>query len=163
MTAMKVTSDGRIRPLRDDDLERMIIVDQAHTGRSRRGFLGKRLKLAIERPQAFIHVGLEREGELVGFAFARLLQGEFGRTEPTAALDLVGVAPGSQELGYGHALIDGLLDAARQQGVRHLQSEAEWTSHALLRFFNAMGFKLATRIVLERRVSEPFEESVEEL
>ena len=157
MTAAKVTPDTRIRPLRNDDLERMIIIDQAHTGRSRRGFLGKRLKLAIERPQAFIHVGLERDGELAGFALARLLQGEFGRSEPTAALDLVGVAPDSQELGVGHALIDGLLGAARQKGARHLQSEAEWTNHALLRFFDSMGFKLANRIVLERRVSEPFD------
>jgi len=163
MIAAKMTADTRIRPLRNDDLERMIIIDQAHTGRSRRGFLGKRLKLAIERPQTFIHIGLERDGELVGFALARLLQGEFGRQEITAALDLIGVAPDSQELGYGHALIDGLLCAAQQQGARHLQSEAEWTSHALLRFFDAMGFKLANRMVLERRVNEPFEESVEEL
>jgi GNAT superfamily N-acetyltransferase len=163
MTGAKVTADTRIRPLRNDDLERMITIDQAHTGRSRRGFLAKRLKLAVERPQVLMHVGLERDGELVGFALARLLHGEFGRTEPTAALDLLGVAPGSQELGYGHALIDGLLGAARQLGVRHLQSEAEWTSHALLRFFDATGFKLATRVVLERRVGEPFEERVEEL
>ena len=158
-----LTADNRIRPLLKDDLERMIAIDQAHTGRTRRGFLGKRLTLAIERPQAFVHVGLERGGVLAGFALARLLRGEFGRTEATAALDLVGVAPGSQEHGVGRALLDGLLAAAQRQGVRHLQSEAEWTSHALLRFFDAAGFKLANRVVLERRMSEPFPESVEEI
>jgi GNAT superfamily N-acetyltransferase len=90
------------------------------------------------------------------------MEGEYGRTELTAALDLVGVAHGSQQLGYGHALIDGLLAAARERGVRLLQSEAEWTSHALLRFFDSTGFTLANRVVLERRVDHPFAENLED-
>ncbi|HUY84171.1 MAG TPA: GNAT family N-acetyltransferase [Steroidobacteraceae bacterium] len=162
MSGARPAADGRIRPLCIDDLQRMIVIDGAHTGRSRRGFLAKRLNLALERPQAFLHVGLEKDGVLAGFALARLLRGEFGRAQTTAALDLVGVATGSQEHGVGRALLDGLLEAADQQGVRHLQSQAEWTSHALLRFFDAAGFKLANRVVLERRVSEPFVEAVED-
>ncbi|HXQ30446.1 MAG TPA: GNAT family N-acetyltransferase [Steroidobacteraceae bacterium] len=163
MTGTNATADTRTRPLRGDDLERMIIIDQAHTGRSRRRFLAKRLRSATKHPENFVHLGIDRGGVLVGFVLARLLQGEFGRADSSAALDLLGVAPDGQEHGYGHALMDGLLGEARQRGVQHLQSEAEWTNHSLLRFFDATGFKLASRVVLERRVGEPFNESVEDI
>jgi ribosomal protein S18 acetylase RimI-like enzyme len=162
MTGTRASTDSHTRALRSDDLERMIVIDQAHTGRSRRRFLAKRLKSATEHPQTFVHVGIESGGLLVGFALARMLHGEFGGAESTATLDLLGVAPDNQEHGYGHALMEELLRTAGQQGVRRLQSEAEWTNHALLRFFDATGFKLARRVVLERRVGEPFAESVEE-
>ncbi len=163
MTSTRLPADHRIRPLRIGDMERMVAIDEAHTGRTRRGFLAKRLSMAIGRPQAFVHVGLERDGVLEGFALARMLRGEFGRAATTAALDLVGVAPDSREHGLGRALLDGLIEAAQRQGVSHLQSEAEWTSHALLRFFDAAGFRLASRVVLERRVNEPFPDKAEEI
>ncbi len=162
MSGAQSIAMDHIRPLDGGHLERMILIDQAHTGRTRRGFLAKRLKLAIERPREFAHVGLERDGVLAGFAFARLLRGEFGRTETTAALDLLGVAPGSQEHGVGRALLEALIEAAQRQGVSHLQSQAEWTNHALLGFFDAAGFRLASRIVLERRLGDPFPDRMEE-
>ncbi|MCL4791399.1 MAG: GNAT family N-acetyltransferase [Gammaproteobacteria bacterium] len=151
-------SSPHTRPLRESDLERIVAIDQAHTGRSRRSFLGKRLKSALERPEAFIHAGIERNGELAGFALARLLRGEFGRAELSAALDLIGVAPDSREHGYGRALLEGLLSAARRSGVKRVQSQAEWTELSLLGFFDATGFRLAKRVVLERSVSAPFDD-----
>ena len=163
MIGTRLSADQRIRPLGSGDLERMVEIDEAHTGRPRRGFLAKRLALALQRPQAFVHVGLEHDGVLAGFALARMLRGEFGRAQVSAALDLVGVAPDSLEHGFGRALLDGLIEAAQRQGVSHLQSETEWTSHALLRFFDAAGFRLARRVVLERRVGEPFPERSEEI
>lgn len=146
------------RPLRSGDLDRIVAIDQAHTGRSRRSFLGKRLKSALERPDAFIHTGVEKNGELAGFALARLLRGEFGRAELSAALDLIGVAPDSKEHGLGRTLLEGLLSAARQSGVKRVHSEAEWTELSLLGFFDATGFKLANRVVLERSVNAPFDD-----
>ena len=66
----------------------------------------------------------------------------------------------SREQGVGRALMDGLSRALRQEGVQSLQSEAYWTNHALLRFFDACGFSLAPRLVLERSALTPLPEPV---
>jgi hypothetical protein len=42
-----------------------------------------------------------------------------------------------------------------------LQSQAGWTNHALLRFFEASGFGLAPRLVLERSALTPLPEPVD--
>ena len=47
--------------------------------------------------------------------------------------------------------------------MRSLQSQADWTSHRLLQFFDSSGFALAPRLALERRVVEPLEEASEQI
>lgn len=152
----------KVRRLRPDDLERTIAIDQAHTGRSRRRFFEKRLDAARKHPEDFIHVGVTRDGELVGFAFARVRQGEFGRDEPAAALDLMGVHPGSEAHGLGRVLMQALMQAMREKAVRRLHSQADWTEHRLLKFFDSTGFKLAPRLMLERAVADPIVEPADE-
>lgn len=152
-----------VRPLRPEDLERMIAIDQAHTGRPRRRFFEKRLEAAKRHPADFIHVGVERSGTLAGFAIARLQHGEFGRDETIASLDLVGVDPDSQERGYGHALMDGLARVMHAKGVRQLHSQADWTNHGLMKYLDSTGFELAPRLMLERTVNHPLAESADEV
>ncbi|MGA8955595.1 MAG: GNAT family N-acetyltransferase, partial [Pseudolabrys sp.] len=101
-------------------------------------------------------------GALVGFAFARILRGEFGREQAIATLDAVGVEPDSREHGVGRALMDGITKIMREKNVQSLQSQAEWTNHVLLRFLDASGFGLAPRLVLERSVITPLAESIED-
>jgi N-acetylglutamate synthase-like GNAT family acetyltransferase len=100
-----------------------------------------------------------RGGSLRGFATARVFCGEFGREPTIAMLDAIGVEMEVQERGVGHTLMDGLIETMRRAGVHTLQSQAEWTDHGLMRFFDASGFKLANRVVLERsnsqRLAEP--------
>lgn len=161
---MSDAKDGgvSVRRLRPDDLERTIAIDRAHTGRLRRRFFEKRLDAARKHPEDFIHVGATRDGALVGFAFARVREGEFGRDEPSAALDLLGVDPAAEKQGVGRALMQALKQAMRDKGVRKLHSQADWTEHDLLRFFDVTGFKLAPRLVLERSVLEPILEDAED-
>ena len=162
MVSARTTSDRTIRLLKADDLEQVITIDRMHTGQARRRFFEKRFEAAKTHPADFIHVGVTRDGSLAGFAFARLLHGEFGR-EHTAILDAVGVDPGSQERGVGPALMQALIEAMRRNDVRALQSQADWTNHGLMRFFDTSGFKLAPRLVLARSVAEPLAEPVEEI
>jgi ribosomal protein S18 acetylase RimI-like enzyme len=152
-----------VRPLRPEDLDRTIAIDQAHTGRSRRRFFEKRLEAAKKHPKDFIHVGVSRNGVLAGFAFARVLHGEFGRSEDVVALDLIGVDPEMQERGYGHALLDALAKVMREKGIRVIHSQADWTNHGLLEFFDSSGFELAPRLVLERAVTAPLAEATDEI
>ena len=153
--------DG-VRPLNDGDLERVIAIDRAHSGVARRHFYAKRFAAAAARPDEFIHLGDVRNGVLHGFAIARVFTGEFGRQSKTAMLDALGVGTEVQDRGVGRELMEALLAALRRAGVTMLQSQAAWTNHSLTRFFDASGFKLADRMVLERRVAEPLAELSEE-
>ena len=154
-------TDNTIRPLRPADLERVIAIDSGHVGEPRRRFFEKRLAHAKRHPDDYVHVGVVRNGALVGFAFAHILRGEFGREQAIATLDAVGVEHDSRERGVGHALMVGLTEIMRAKGVQSLQSQADWTNHALLRFFEASGFGLAPRLVLERSVLTPLAEPLE--
>lgn len=149
------------RRLRPADLEQVIAIDSGHFGRPRRAFFEKRLANAREHPEDYVQVGIDRNGILVGFAFARILRGEFGREAPVATLDAIGVLIDSREQGVGHTLMGGLTSALRKAGVRSLQSQAGWSDHALLRFFDACGFSLAPRLVLERSAVTPLPEPVD--
>jgi GNAT superfamily N-acetyltransferase len=159
MSNTAATADNSVRPLRPADLERVIAIDSAHVGEPRRHFFEKRLAHAQQHPEDIVHVGVVRKGALVGFAFARVQRGEFGREQATATLDAVGVEHDSREHGVGRALMDGLTKVMRQKGVKSLQSLADWTNHGLLRFFDSSGFRLAPRVVLERSVLTPLAES----
>ena len=154
--------DGN-RALNANDLERVIIIDRAHSGRLRRHFFEKRFAAAAAHPDEFIQIGVMRGGLLRGFAIARLFRGEFGREPMVAMLDAIGVEMEVQEQGVGHMLMDGLIETLRPAGVQTLQSQAEWTNHGLMRFFDASGFELAHRVVLERSNSEPLAEPSEDV
>jgi L-amino acid N-acyltransferase YncA len=161
MSNVATNTESRVRRLRPTDLEQVIAIDSHHFGEPRRAFFEKRLDQATEHPGDYVQVGIDRNGILVGFAFARILRGEFGRDRAIATLDAVGVMISSREQGVGHALMDGLTKALRQEGVWSLQSQANWTNHALLRFFDACGFSLAPRLVLERSILTPLPEPVD--
>ncbi len=155
--------DRKARPLSGADIERVIAIDCAHSGHVRRHFFEKRFAAAEARPGDYIQVGAMWGGSLRGFAVARILRGEFGHEHPIAVLDAIGVEAQSRELGIGEALMKELCDAMRRNGVRSLHSQADWTRHDLLRFFEASGFELAPRLALERSVSERLDEASEEV
>jgi hypothetical protein len=79
--------DNSVRPLRPGDLRRVIAIDSGHVGEPRRRFFEKRQPMPTH-PEDFVHVGVVCNGALVGFAFARIQRGEFGREQALATLDL---------------------------------------------------------------------------
>jgi ribosomal protein S18 acetylase RimI-like enzyme len=151
------------RPLGANDLERVIAIDQALSGRSRRRFFEKRFASAKSRSDDVIQIGAVSNGALCGFAIARVQRGEFGHEDAVAVLDAIGVDAGHRGHGVGRLLMRELGTEMNQRRVRKLQSQAEWTNHSLLRFFDAAGFKLASRLVLQRSVAAVFDESSEEI
>lgn len=160
MSTPVTSKEDAIRPLNPADLDRVIAIDSSHVGEPRGSFFRKRLAQAQLRPDDFVQIGVVREGSLAGFAFARIERGEFGRQDATASLDAVGVEYDSRARGVGGALMRSLAAALHERGVRALQSEADWTDHALLRFFDGSGFGLAPRLILERSVSAPLADPV---
>ena len=151
------------RSLDADDIERVIAIDHASSGHSRRHFFEKRFAAAKAQPEDFFHVGVEQDGSLRGYVIARVLRGEFGQEQAVAALDAIGVETESRERGIGQLLMRQLMEAMASRGVSTLQSQADWTNHELVRFFDTAGFKLAPRLTLQRPVASPLDEAAEEI
>jgi len=161
MTAVTGGSENGVRALQPGDLERVIAIDAVQSGRSRRPFFARRFRAAEQSADDCVHLGVDADGVLAGFALARVLHGEFGHDRPIAVLDALDVERGQRERGCGRRLLEGLAARLRERGVTRLHTEAEWTSHELLRFFAASGFELARRVILERPVAEPLVEPAE--
>ncbi len=145
-----MTSAPATRPLSPDDLDRVIAIDGTTTGRSRRGFYAKRFAAMAEDPQCVVALGAERDRLLVGFAFARVIDGEFGGEAPAGVLDAVAVAPAARRDGFGAALLHTMEEALARRGARELRTQADWTDHEMVAFFSAAGFRLSGRLVLDR-------------
>lgn len=154
---MAATGAATLRPLRPDDLDRVVDIDAQNAGRARRVFFEKRLAAALADPDGFIAVAVERDGRADGFAIARIQAGEFGDAQPVAILDVIGVAPDAQGAGLGPLLIDGLDGRLRKRGVHEVRTQVDWSEQRLLGFFAAAGFALAPRTVLERSTDRGFD------
>ena len=151
----KNADDLSVAPLCADDLDAVIAVDKALNGGSRRGFFEKRLAAALEGPKDFVYVSLRDEGRLIGYAMARLVEGEFGKLGARAALDAIGVDPEYQGRSAGRKLQTAVEDVLRHKGVSELTSQVDWQDHRLLGFFAGAGFELAPQIVLIRSTAQP--------
>lgn len=154
MTNQQDTTANTIRPLSAEDLEAVIALDTSIAGTSRRGFFEKRLKAAVERPRDYVYVGLYDGDLLVGFAMARLIDGEFGKPGARASLDAISVAPALQSHGAGHKLLAAVKEILSHKEVVELESQVGWSDRSLLGFLGDTGFKLAPRMVLRRKTDE---------
>lgn len=166
---MATVSDfGTIRPLCGNDLSSVIAIDKAMTGAPRHDFFKKRLDAALENPGDYIYVGIHDADSLVGYAMAKLVNGEFGSPGASASLDAMAVASSCQGKGAGHQLLKAVEDILTHKGVGELTSQVDWTSSLMLGFMIDAGFDYAPRIVLTRDTTVPpsqleFEEDDEHL
>lgn len=150
-----MASPPTIRPLRAADVDAVVALDRARSGRARGEFYARRFKVLFADPGAFAGVCSEQGGRVTGFALARVLDGEFGGEAPAGALDAVGVAPEQERAGVATALLAALEEALRAKRVRALRTQVDWTDHGLAAFFAAAGFRLSSRLVLERSLDTP--------
>lgn len=142
--------DITFRPLTINDLDAVVVLDRHLSQVSRRGFFEKRLKAQTRDADAFVSIAACEGHELVGFALAHILHGEFGGSATVAVLDALTVSPERQAAGIGHELMDALCKGAADRGATELQTQAGWDETELLGFFASVGFSLAPRLVLER-------------
>lgn len=154
MSDKNMTKDEKIAPLTADDLEAVIAIDSANSGVSRRGYFEKRLDAATDRPRDYVYVGLHSGGKLAGFAFARLVEGEFGKPGASASLDAIGVDPAMQGKGIAQRILKEVENILTHKGVSQVHSQVEWSDRALLGFLGHSGFAMDSRMVLARSTDE---------
>ena len=145
-TLMKTT----IKPLKPRDLEAVIKIDAAQTGPSRRGYFEKRLRAATDNPRDYAFVGVFEKDTLAGFAFAKLVKGDFGKSGASASLDALGVDMTRGLKGLGTQLLEEVENVLRHKGVATLTSQVNWDQWPVLNFLAHSGFEMAPNMVLTR-------------
>jgi ribosomal protein S18 acetylase RimI-like enzyme len=138
-----------VRALTAADLDAVVAIDATIEGRSRRDYFARRLAAAVREPKLHAQLAASDGRGMAGYILARVLEGEFGRSEPGLRLEVVGVSADAQGRGIGRQLFDGLAQWARRHGIRDLRTQAAWNDHRMLRWLDAMGFALAPNHVVD--------------
>jgi len=143
-----------IRALTRDDLVAVVEIDAAIEGRSRRDYVERRLGAALREPELHAQFAASDQDGLAGYILARVLEGEFGRGEPSLRLELVGVRADARGRHGGTKLFQALAGWARRHGIRDVHTTASWRATGMLPWLAAMGFRLAPACVLQAGVDE---------
>lgn len=151
--AMPVQAQAmKIRRLVPADLEPVVAIDATNAGRARRRYFEQRLALALAEPGLHVQFAIDQDGALCGYVLARVLEGEFGRHEPSLRLEVIDVEAAAQHHGAGHTLHAALEGEALRRGIREVRTGAAWRDHGMLRFLDTMGYALAANSVIDRPV-----------
>lgn len=151
-------SDLTVRSLYPEDIDQVSEVESRLTGRPRKAFLESLLVAATAEPDSFITCAAVDNKKLVGYAFARILEGEFGARGATVELDTLGVDHDYQGRGIGKKVMAGIEQRMKRKNLSTLQTQIAWSNHTMTRFFASTGFSLASGQVIERDTSPLSEE-----
>ena len=146
---MDCSRELKVRRLARTDLDAVVALDAQVSGRTRRAYFERRLAAALRQPELHVQFAAEEGGALRGHTLARVLEGEFGRTQPGLRLEVISVARAAQGKGVGRALHVALEDEARKRSIAELRTGATWRDHAMLKFLDGAGYALAPAEVLE--------------
>ena len=142
-------SGATTRPLAAADLQAVIAIDDALSGRPRRAYFERRLAAAKRDPERHLQFAVDEGGALAGFVLGHTLEGEFGRTEPALRMEAFGVAPSAQGRGLGAALAEAFESAARKRGLSEIRTASVWREHSMLRFLDRAGYRMSGSHVLD--------------
>ena len=140
-----------VRSMEQGDLAAIVAIDKTATGKDRTDYLSHHLQEALQHSGIRVSLVAESEDDRpVGFLMARVDFGEFGRTEPEAVIDTMGVDPDAAHHGVGHALMSQLLANLRALRVDKARAGVAWDDFAVIGFLESCGFRPSQRLALRK-------------
>ena len=142
-----------VRTLQESDLDAVVAIDAASSGRRRPRYFELMLERAVKHSALQVSLAAEMDGRVAGFLLATLYYGEFGVVEPTCSIEAIGVDPRYRGRHVGRALMRQLRLNAGALRISTLRTEVAWDDFELLGFFKREGFAPAGRLCLEARLN----------
>ncbi|MHC1589858.1 MAG: GNAT family N-acetyltransferase [Candidatus Hecatellaceae archaeon] len=137
-----------IRPLKKEDLEEIIKIDEEYTSKRREEYYQRLMKEILEPEYALItSLAAEYDGKLVGFIAGVIFSGEFGIPENIAYLTTIGVDKSFLKHGIGRELFSQFVTNVKAAGAQKIYTIVEWANLDLLKFFSRAGFKLSSTLL----------------
>ena len=134
------------------DLDDMVRIDRQITGRDRRSYMQHALDEALRESGVRISLAARQDGAMAGYAMARADLGDFGRTEPVAVIDTIGVAPECANQGIGRALLSQLFLNLSTLRIERVETIVGAANVDLLGFFYGAGFAPGERLAFVKRL-----------
>jgi ribosomal protein S18 acetylase RimI-like enzyme len=142
-----------IRAMEATDLADVVRIDRAITGGAHDDYMRRKLAEAMLDSAVRVSLTARVDGTVVGFVMARVDLGDFGRTEPAAVLDTIGVHPDYAHRRIGHALLSQLFANLGALCVERVETMVAPRDLALLGFLYDAGFAPSQRIAFIRPLS----------
>ena len=142
-----------VRTLKADDVDDIIRIDQRVTGRRREGYIAQLVQEAMTDSDVRVSLVARVDGIPVGFVMARTDFGDFGRAEPVAVLDTIGVDPDYSHHGVGHGLLSQLFVNLEGLRVERVETIAARENFGLLGFLYDIGFEPSPRLAFVKRAA----------
>jgi predicted N-acetyltransferase YhbS len=141
----------KIRPLKKEDLEMIVEIDEKVLGENRRDYWKSKFSLMNDKATK-ISLVAELEGKVVGFILGDVSGWEFGVPDTIGWIDTIGIDPVYQKRGLATALANEVIKNLKTLGVRAVYTLVNWNDWDLLQFFHAMGFTRGDMINLELKI-----------
>jgi predicted N-acetyltransferase YhbS len=142
-----------VRSMTPADLREIVRIDHAIVGRDRSAYIQGNLNEAMDDSAIRVSLTARLDGVIVGFLMARADLGDFGRTEPVAIIDTIGVDPEYAHRGVGHALVSQLFANLGALKVERVETVVAPDHLPLLCFLYDIGFTPSRRLAFVRRVA----------
>ncbi len=142
-----------VRTLKPDDLDDLIRIDQRVSGRRREAYMRELVEEAMNDSAVRVSLVARVDGIAAGFVAARADFGDYGRAEPVAVLDTIGVDPDYAHRGVGHALLSQLFANLEELRVERVETVVARENFGLLGFFYDTGFGQSQRLSFDKRVA----------
>jgi len=141
-----------VRSMTEDDLHEILRIDRALTGRDREAYMRGKLAEAMGDSALRVSLTAKLDGAVVGYLMARADLGDFGRLEPTAVIDTIGVDPAYEHRGVGHAMVSQLFVNLGALRIERVETVVAPRDLGLLGFLYDVGFVPARRLPFVRRI-----------
>lgn len=142
-----------VRSMAEDDLASIVRLDRKITRRDRTPYYERKAAEVLRQSGVRVSLVAEWGGSFAGFVMARVDFGEFGRTEPTAVLDTIGVSPAFSRNGIGRALLSQLVLNLGSLHVERIVTQAAWNDLGLVAFLSQTGFERSQRLSFEKPIN----------
>ena len=144
--------DAEVSLLTAKDVDDLVRIDRHITGRERRTYIQHTLDEALRESGVRISLAARHDGVMAGYLMARADLGDFGRTEPVAVIDTIGVAPEYAHRGIGHALLSQLFLNLGALDIERVETIVASGATELLGFFHAAGVAPGERLAFVKRL-----------
>lgn len=137
-----------IRSMADSDLDAIARIDRKLTGRDRRAYFEDKLAEMLRDGGVRVSLVAEHDGLVTGFIMARVDYGEYGRMDPIAVMDTIGVNPDFGRRGIANALMSQLMLNLSGLQASTIRTSIDWGDFSLGHFLQKAGFKPAQQLSL---------------